>query len=82
EKYGLRDLSPASWNVALNSILQEARIAKKYIRNAFRVRKPACDSECQMSLLCLLRMGHHNSTLYCPQNIPRARHLITNRTTD
>ncbi|KAK6035672.1 hypothetical protein COOONC_26823, partial [Cooperia oncophora] len=77
----LRDLSPASWNIVVNSILQEERIAKKYFRNAFRVKDAECDNECQRNLLCALRMGHHNSTLYCPQD-QRRRSLLTNRTTE
>nr|CDJ93171.1 Metallophosphoesterase domain containing protein [Haemonchus contortus] len=80
-KYGLRDLSPTSWNNVVNSIFQEARTARKYTRNAFRTRKPACDTECQLNLLCLLRMGHHNSTLYCPQALPQRRVVLTDGNT-
>ncbi|VDO44572.1 unnamed protein product [Haemonchus placei] len=80
-KYGLRDLSPTSWNNVVNSIFQEARTARKYIRSAFRTRKPACDTECQLNLLCLLRMGHHNSTLYCPQTLPQRRVVLTSENT-
>uniref|UniRef100_A0A0N4XKM4 Ovule protein n=1 Tax=Nippostrongylus brasiliensis TaxID=27835 RepID=A0A0N4XKM4_NIPBR len=50
-------------------------------RNAFRVKDPSCDIVCQRNLLCSLRMGHHNSTLYCPPASWTSYSLRTNRIT-
>ncbi|RCN25337.1 hypothetical protein ANCCAN_28952 [Ancylostoma caninum] len=72
EEYGLRDLSPRSWNKLVDSIVSNEKMAQKFFRNAFRVEEPACAVDCQRNLLCSLRMGHHNSSLYCPPSFAQA----------
>ncbi|KAK6737109.1 hypothetical protein RB195_019668 [Necator americanus] len=69
EEYDLLDLSPKSWNKLLDSIYRNERVSKKFFRNAYRVKDPVCSSDCKRDLLCSLRMGHHNSTLYCPPDV-------------
>ncbi|KJH49735.1 Ser/Thr phosphatase family protein [Dictyocaulus viviparus] len=66
DEYGLDDLSLSSWNKLVNIVHHDEKIAQKFFRNAVRAENK-CDSTCQWTLLCGLRMGHHNSTLYCPQ---------------
>ncbi|KAJ1363535.1 hypothetical protein KIN20_023422 [Parelaphostrongylus tenuis] len=67
DEYNLNDLSPTSWNNLVNSLQHDVRTAERFFRNAVRAGKNhMCDTTCQRTLLCALRMGHHNSTLYCP----------------
>lgn len=35
-------------------------------RLSFRTTNPRCDADCRRSIMCFLRSGHHNDTLYCP----------------
>ncbi|EYC07434.1 hypothetical protein Y032_0070g431 [Ancylostoma ceylanicum] len=72
KEYGLRNLSPQSWNKLVDSIVTNEKMAQRFFRNAFRVGEPACGVDCQRDLLCSLRMGHHNSTLYCPSSFAQA----------
>ncbi|CAD6195707.1 unnamed protein product [Caenorhabditis auriculariae] len=76
KEYGLRDLSPKSWNQLANRIFVDADVKHKFLRNAFRTSTPACDATCSRQLMCNLRMGHHNASLYCP---PENLHLLDNR---
>ncbi|VDM56671.1 unnamed protein product [Angiostrongylus costaricensis] len=66
DEYDLNDLSPTSWNNLVNSLYNDRKTAERFFRNAVRVEDHMCDATCQWKLLCALRMGHHNSTLYCP----------------
>uniref|UniRef100_A0A0K0DP58 Metallophos domain-containing protein n=1 Tax=Angiostrongylus cantonensis TaxID=6313 RepID=A0A0K0DP58_ANGCA len=66
DEYDLNDLSPSSWNNLVNSVYNDRKSAERFFRNAVRMEDHMCDATCQWELLCALRMGHHNSTLYCP----------------
>ncbi|KHJ87304.1 hypothetical protein OESDEN_12924, partial [Oesophagostomum dentatum] len=65
EEYNLTDLSPNSWNNLVKKIFEDEETATK---NAFRVSEPLCDDICRSEILCSLRSGHHNMSLYCPEN--------------
>ncbi|VDL67423.1 unnamed protein product, partial [Nippostrongylus brasiliensis] len=83
EAYDLPELSLAAWNSVANTVINGTtrRTVKRFFRNAFRVKDPSCDIVCQRNLLCSLRMGHHNSTLYCPPASWTSYSLRTNRIT-
>ncbi|PAV87727.1 hypothetical protein WR25_03763 [Diploscapter pachys] len=76
EEYGLPDLSPNSWNKLINQLYTETSTRNTFTKNSFRSATPACDAGCVQGLLCSLRMGHHNESLYCS---PPKAHLLTNR---
>ncbi|VDP01288.1 unnamed protein product [Heligmosomoides polygyrus] len=78
-EYDMEDLSPESWNSLIQSIIEIKKTSNRFLRNAFRVANPSCDNACRKDLLCSLRMGHHNSTLYCPSESLRHDFLWTNR---
>ncbi|GMT27465.1 hypothetical protein PFISCL1PPCAC_18762, partial [Pristionchus fissidentatus] len=66
DEFGIADLTPSSWNSVVNSIHNDNKLADRFIELAFRTSSPRCDTSCRRSLLCFLRSGHHNDTLYCP----------------
>uniref|UniRef100_A0A8R1E370 Sphingomyelin phosphodiesterase n=1 Tax=Caenorhabditis japonica TaxID=281687 RepID=A0A8R1E370_CAEJA len=66
EAYGMSDLSPLSWNKVIQKLFKSDKRRQQFYKYAFRNESPNCDETCKMQLMCNLRMGHHNSTLYCP----------------
>ncbi|CAB3404967.1 unnamed protein product [Caenorhabditis bovis] len=66
EAYNIADMSPKSWNRVSQRIFKSRKRRQQFVRNAFRTKNPECNSICEMQLMCSLRMGHHNSSLYCP----------------
>ncbi|CAI2344152.1 unnamed protein product [Caenorhabditis sp. 36 PRJEB53466] len=66
EAYGMADLSPISWNKVINKLIKSEKKREQFYKYAFRNSSPHCDTTCQNQLMCNLRMGHHNSSLYCP----------------
>ncbi|KAF1766416.1 hypothetical protein GCK72_006377 [Caenorhabditis remanei] len=66
EAYGMTDLSPISWNKVIQKLIKSDKKRQQFYKYAFRNSSPHCDTTCELQLMCNLRMGHHNSTLYCP----------------
>ncbi|CAI5441593.1 unnamed protein product [Caenorhabditis angaria] len=69
EAYNIPDISPSSWNKVAHRIFKSQKKREQFLRNAYRTSNPKCDLSCQYQLLCNLRMGHHNSSLYCPSKM-------------
>ncbi|KAF8368903.1 hypothetical protein PRIPAC_86732 [Pristionchus pacificus] len=66
DEFNLTNLSPASWNSVIKDIHSNEEVAKRFIELSFRTANPRCDADCRRSIMCFLRSGHHNDTLYCP----------------
>ncbi|ULU05043.1 hypothetical protein L3Y34_017643 [Caenorhabditis briggsae] len=66
EAYAMDDLSPVSWNTVIQKLFKNEKKREQFYKYAFRNSSPQCDVTCRQQLMCNLRMGHHNSTLYCP----------------
>ncbi|CAJ0581697.1 unnamed protein product, partial [Mesorhabditis spiculigera] len=76
-QYNLTDLSPKSWNGVIKQIFEEKEVHDDFFRLATRTDPTTCNAECQNTLKCSLRSGHHNQTLYCPPSAIKS-HLKTN----
>ncbi|CAG9535750.1 unnamed protein product [Cercopithifilaria johnstoni] len=63
EEYNLNDLSPTSWDLLINKIVYEKSIYDKFIRNSMRRDNVVCEGKCRYDFTCILRKGHHNTTL-------------------
>ncbi|CAO4364805.1 unnamed protein product [Caenorhabditis nigoni] len=66
EAYSMDDLTPVSWNKVIQKLFKSEKKREQFYKYAFRNSSPQCDVTCRQQLMCNLRMGHHNSTLYCP----------------
>ncbi|VDO55733.1 unnamed protein product [Onchocerca flexuosa] len=63
EEYGLKDLSPKSWDHLINEITYQKTTYDKFIKNSLRRDDFICEEKCRYNTLCFLRKGHHNATL-------------------
>ncbi|KAF8385210.1 hypothetical protein PRIPAC_74352, partial [Pristionchus pacificus] len=64
EEYGMKDVSPASWDDLITRMVTDEKLFGKYRKNFYRMeRGDVCDWDCRRDLLCSARKSHDSDKI-------------------
>ncbi|GMT05128.1 hypothetical protein PENTCL1PPCAC_27302, partial [Pristionchus entomophagus] len=64
EEYGMKDVSPSSWDELITRMITDDKLFGKYRKNFYRMeREDVCDWNCRRGLLCAARKSHDSDAI-------------------